>query len=553
MASKHIIVWMGVAALATLALLLAGCAGTAPPREAAGTAEASAAPAAEPAGQAEPAEQSFAITEEYDLKSLLQPLIQLSLFRESADYFGQFVWDDDWIFPDYLFKVFWLDYGPYREGQGTILASWTPQGELDHRLSRSLVEVLPDGSRWWQVSQEVRGQELFYEVLVSALDIQEAIRYVHPETGEHHEYISILAEEAEQALEVMSAEELRARIQEDTGQELVWYSRSLFNDPQILGEETIEVEAGRFPAVHVQDTLGDEGKYRVDYWLSPAVPGGILKMVYSNPAYGEQWVTELSELTLGNTRQLLEVRTAGAGGSVPGGQAQSEGSPGQPVEVFIGEPHYGAVGPEGTSYYALTVDRQSDISIEVSDFAGDAELYYYAEDPTFENWVTASQGSSMNVEDYLVPAGTTVYFSVVDYSDEYGEGESYTIAVSQSFVLDRTGIMMRGNIYEEARALESGRSYTESLERDGLNYYKVVVKAGGTLNIQATGLSDDAALSWFDTEGGSYGSASSSWDENGQRLEIDGLEPGTVCYFYISGDTERIGAQERFHLTVAEQ
>jgi hypothetical protein len=557
MASRRTTVRMEAAALIAVAMFLVGCAGTAPPRkttesaQAAGGTDAVGTSSAGPAAQ--PPEQSLAITQEYDLESLLQPLVQLNLLRESADYFGQFVWDDDWIFPDYLFKIFWLDSGPYREGQGTTLVSRTPQGEIDHRLSRALVEVLPDGSRWWQVSQEVGGQELFYEVLVSPLDIEEALRYLHPESGEHYEYISIFGEQAEQALETMSEEELRARIQGDTAEELARYRQFVVNDPQVLGQEMVEVAAGRFPAVHLQDALGDEGQYRADYWLSPAVPGGILKMVYSNPGNGEEWTTELSEMTEGNTRQLLEVRAHGAGAAAPGRQAESEGSPDRPVELFVGQPHYGGVGPEDASYYALTVDRQSDITIEVSELAGDAELYYYAEDPTFENWVTSSQGSSLNVEDYLVPAGTTLYFSVVDYSDEYGEGELYTITVGQSFVLDRTGIMMRGNIRGEARALESGRSYTESLERDGLNCYEVLVRSGGTLMIEAVGLSEEAALSWFDAEGGTYSGASSSWEAGVQRLEIDGLQPGTRCFFYISGDTGSIGPQERFRLTVSEQ
>jgi hypothetical protein len=551
MTSRSFTLLAGTALLAALALLFSGCVTTAPPAEPV-TGEPGASPAAATATEG-PVEQSFAIAGEYDLDSLLLPAIQMNLFGESGDYFGQFVREGDWIFPDYLFRIFRLDSGPYRQGQGTTLSSRNPEGELDYRLSRALVEDLPDGSRWWQVSQELGGQQLLYEVHMSALGTLEAIRYVDPETGERREYIPTMAQEVEQALTTMSPEELRSQIQHDAEQEVARNRQFMFDDPQILGEETVEVAAGRFPAVHVQDRRGEEGEIRADYWLSPVVPGGVLKIAYSRTDGTEEWVTELSSLSQGNRREILEVQPPGSGGSGGDQPLQSEGSPGQPVEVLIGEPYDGSVGPEGTSYYSLTVDQQSDVLIEVSDFAGEAELYSYGEDSMFEDWVSASQGSTMSAEDYLVPAGTTVYFSVADYADDYGEGERYTITASQSFILDKTGVMMRGDIYREARALESGRSYTESLGRDGLNYYKVTMKSGDVLSVQATGLSEYAGLSWFDVEGGSYSSASSSGDASGQRLEVSGLQPGAVCYFYVSGDVELVGPEERFRLTIAEE
>jgi hypothetical protein len=62
----------------------------------------------------------------------------------------------------------------------------------------------------------------------------------------------------------------------------------MVGDPQILGEETVQVQAGRFPAVHLQDAVGEEGQYRADYWLSPAVPVGVLRMEYGDPASGQR-------------------------------------------------------------------------------------------------------------------------------------------------------------------------------------------------------------------------------------------------------------------------
>ncbi len=113
--------------------------------------------------------------------------------------------------------------------------------------------------------------------------------------------------------------------------------------------------------------------------------------------------------------------------------------------------------------------------------------------------------------------------------------------------------MIRGDIYTEAQELVSGRSYRESLKPEGLNYYKVTMSAGSTLTVQVDGLSQYAALSWFDVQEGSYSGAYSSSDETAQRLEVSGLSPGMVCYFYISGDTTLIRPGELFEITVREQ
>ncbi|GAF89223.1 unnamed protein product, partial [marine sediment metagenome] len=102
---KRITVVIGAALFAILVLTISGCAGTA-----ARTGE-------RPDEAAPPAEtmtgQVRGITRPYDLESLLQSVLQLSFLQESGDYFNQLAWDEEDIFSDYMFKIFWLESGPY--------------------------------------------------------------------------------------------------------------------------------------------------------------------------------------------------------------------------------------------------------------------------------------------------------------------------------------------------------------------------------------------------------------------------------------------------------
>lgn len=104
---------------------------------------------------------------------------------------------------------------------------------------------------------------------------------------------------------------------------------------------------------------------------------------------------------------------------------------------------YETVGPEGTSFYSVYVDRQSDITIKVSEHLGNAELIFYAQDETYQDWTTSSQGYTMDIQAYFVELESTLYFAFVEYADEYSEGEGYTVTVTQSFILDSTGILIR--------------------------------------------------------------------------------------------------------------
>jgi hypothetical protein len=307
------------------------------------------------------------------------------------------------------------------------------------------------------------------------------------------------------------------------------------------------VPAGRFKTVHVRDDLPGDSITEADYWISPDVPGQIVKIRYSSPGTTQIYELQLTELSAGNTTRILESELEAAGAQASTG---SEGSPEDPVFLHLEEPHYGSVGPQETSYYAVTIKRRGDMYVQVVEHQGDAELFYHGSSG-FSDWRSSSQGYTMDIEDYFVEPGTTLYFSVVDYPEGLAPGEQYTITVSQSYILHPTGIMIRGDIYTQAKGLSAGANSREKLNK-GLNYYRVRVLKGPNLLIRAQDLSDHAELIWFGTEGGEYSAASTTRQGNTRRLEISGLTAGTDCYFYISGDSERIPANHVFQIQVSE-
>ncbi len=220
----------------------------------------------------------------------------------SMDYFGQFVWDNDYIFPEYLAKMFWIDPGPYEQGQGTLLEAGMKSGEGLFRLRRVLVETTSDGGRWWVVEMETEFDRLYFEVLVSSINVPVSIRYIHPESGDAREYITIMAEQMEQS--GLSPETMKELLSEKMNQEFDREREYLFSNPVILGEEAVQVPAGKFMAVHVQDEIAGDVTTTVDYRISPDVPGGIIRITYTSPESDNAYGTELTEISHGNSGKI---------------------------------------------------------------------------------------------------------------------------------------------------------------------------------------------------------------------------------------------------------
>lgn len=237
-------------------------------------------------------------------------------------------------------------------------------------------------------------------------------------------------------------------------------------------------------------------------------------------------------------------------GIVGGRKASSEGSIAKPVEIALGEEYSGGVGSEGTSYYRLAVPFRADIYIEVIGHLGDAELFLFGQDSTFSGWLSASQGSTMNVESYFTPSGTDIFFSVVDYEDEYAVGEQYTIYAYPEYVLDSIGVLIRGEIFQQAQALEPGDSRAFTFGEEALEYFKVTAGEGGTLQVKAEPLPQGAQLGWADANG-QYGAVSIESTQEGWMMEIADVGSETICFFYVVGPPAASGRD--FALSVSKK
>ena len=120
--------------------------------------------------EAEPASSSPepTIENDYDVETLLQSVVMLEEQLLSVDYFGQYLWGD-WIFEDYLERMFRLDPGAYEHGEGSLLTVQEPQ-MLSGAIHRAVISRDEEGAEWWQMRQKSGEAELFCEVEVSALD-----------------------------------------------------------------------------------------------------------------------------------------------------------------------------------------------------------------------------------------------------------------------------------------------------------------------------------------------------------------------------------------------
>ena len=230
----------------------------------------------------------------------------------------------------------------------------------------------------------------------------------------------------------------------------------------------------------------------------------------------------------------------------------SEGSLETPVQIEVGEPYYGSAGPGGISYYRVTVERRADIYILVSDLAHSADLFYYGLDPTFEEWVTLSEGEALGVEDYFVEPGSTLHFSIVDHWDGYSHGQTYKILITEDFILSPEGIRIHGEIYTKAYELKSGNTHVQTVSTDGLNYYKTIVKNGPHLRIEVKNLPEHADLIWFDTQEGTYKRAYSVREGNVKKLEIYNIPSGSVCLYYVAANIYQLKKDSSFIITISE-
>ena len=499
------------------------------------------------------------INSPYTLESLLVPVVQMNNLAMSLDYFNQFIEYGDYIFPDYLFRFIGMEASNYLVGEGSVLYSYQENNTPLSSYKKALLSRDVDGNSWWQLQITFYDVELFLEVLVNKYDIPQKIRFINNETGIQYEIVPDIAVSFEEALSEMPLDELELSVKNRIDQAFEEDFVNIITNPIIVGEELVETPAGRFKSVHIKDLRSDTTW--VNYWLSPDVPGGIVRTSFTADGSSETAITELIKLQVSaqsifQTKALVLPGTGNDYNEIPKNMepGYSEGSSDYPILLFPDEIYYGSVGDGETSYYKINVDRRSDIIIEFQNLAGLAELLYYGEDSSFENWSTGSEGAyALNLEGYMIDSETCIYFSLNDIPDEYSIGEHFSINIYQNYILNSTGIMMKGDIYNNAEELVSGKIHNLSVSSEGLDYYKSTVKKGSSLEITVLNEPEYGSLIWFDTQNGSYSSMYSDWGSGYKTIIINGLKPGTECYYYFSSDTELYDPLQNLELRIIEK
>ena len=265
------------------AALLAGCA-----------AVQSLGPAGAVGGRSRAAEPG-PIERRYTLESLLHAVLQLDWFTMSAPTFFQMVETGDWTFQDYLISLFAVEDSPYRPGQGTRLVSRQGRQAPFFTLEKALLEVDGNGA-WWQVVQGTEFGELVYEVLVSPERVPILLRYIEPATGIGHEIRTEVGYDLEHARVRLTPQQLRERLDRELEEQIAESWSHAFGSPILVGEEVVRSAAGTFTAVHVRDQRAGNPPGITDYWLSPDVPGKLLRAETRIPGSDVVVVTELVAL-----------------------------------------------------------------------------------------------------------------------------------------------------------------------------------------------------------------------------------------------------------------
>jgi hypothetical protein len=512
-------------------------------------------------GERSPDDINTGLKNDPELRPLLLSVLRLNYFDISFDQFKRFVLDGDPVFGDLIFLIFANETSPYEKGVGTVLISKTEDGEIYSTLERALVDINPDGSKWWQVKHTIRDDSIFYEVLISKPGIPLVIRYIHPETGRTHETTLPALENFKTALKDPDESKLLERIQKRVEEEFNREWDSTFINPELIEKRNVDTSLGKIKAFHFRDRSILENGIKIDYWISKELPGNIMKLIYKGPEKAILYQVELAKLGKNYRAQIkepeIEEREILIAQDYNRGGPLSEGSSFEPVKIKIGEPYTGTVGPLGTSYYQVTVERRADIYIEVTELTGEAGLFYYGRDLTFEEWRTISDELPIMVEDYFVEPGTTLYFTIVDFEDhfsedEYSLGENYVINITEDYILSKTGILMQGEYYYQAFELKPDRPYFQTLDNDGINYYRTTVLKGPNLRISAFNLPQKADLLWLDAQNGTYSRVYSTRENGIKQMNVYGLTEGTLCFFYIVGDTLELEEENVFKLTIEE-
>ena len=200
----------------------------------------------------------------------------------------------------------------YSEGEGVRWVSLSADDEGQEQktyFERVYLKDLGAGSGWWRLTVNNKDETAEYEYFLTEDSDFEVVRFKDADTGEIVEYRPEMEEASEEvAVEETEMTEEEAVYQEEY--ETMEEYENLEYSQYSMGEEKITVGAGTFTAEHMVSEYKDDTDpenttdIRSDWWVSEAVPGGVLKYVWINRENGEELTSELDDILSGQTTRL---------------------------------------------------------------------------------------------------------------------------------------------------------------------------------------------------------------------------------------------------------
>ena len=189
-------------------------------------------------------------------------------------------------FYDGMWSMGWFGYADsnYKPGQGTVwdFAGAGSGASKSVEYERALLKVNADNSGWWRFKLNNGKTDVLYEFLVGPDGAAQRVRFKDPDTGAVSEFVPDRSggQPAQAATPASRA---------DMAQYLT-------------GKQQVQVKGGNFNADHYLYSDATRGG-KAEYWLSDAVPGYMVKSIYTAKD-GKVSTIELARIETGMATEL---------------------------------------------------------------------------------------------------------------------------------------------------------------------------------------------------------------------------------------------------------
>jgi len=165
----------------------------------------------------------------------------------------------------------WAGQVDYKPGEFTKF-NWTMEDEEPLEIVRAYLKELDNGHQWWRISWGNSEDLWIWETLIDT-ESSQMLRMRARDTEGNEGEVPVSGETV-----YMPATELtRESVQGAT-----------------VDKGKVNVPAGRFQADHVVYMMGSDGS-QIEFWLTPQVPGGVVKYQISQKNEEVLWSSELVE------------------------------------------------------------------------------------------------------------------------------------------------------------------------------------------------------------------------------------------------------------------